>query len=178
MSKHGVRAWVMPALMTSLLCVLSPIAIPVGVVPVSLSTLMLFLMLYLLPRRQAVVATGVYLFLGLIGLPVFSGYTGGVGKLIGPTGGYLLGYVPLVAVTGVFMARSEKRMVHVLGMVAGESVLYVFGTVWFCYQAGVTPASALMVCVYPFLPLEAVKIALAVMLGPVLQKRLHQAHLL
>lgn len=178
MPRKGVRMWVIMALMTALLCVIAPLALPLGVVPVSMSTLVLFLMLYLLPWRQATMATGAYLLLGLLGLPVFSGYMGGVGRLLGPTGGYLLGYLPMVAVAGCLMARSEKRWVHCLCMAAGEVVLYLLGSVWFCIQSGVSFYAAVATCVAPFLMGDAIKIALAVMLGTLLQRRLRQAHVL
>ena len=92
----------------------------------------------MLRLRSALSACAVYLLLGAFGLPVFTGYAGGIAKIAGPTGGYLLGYLFLVLIGGLFMLkmpRSEKKLLNilfpVLGLVLGTAALYLFGTAWF-----------------------------------------------
>ena len=121
--------------------------------------------------------TGLYILLGLVGVPVFSGFTGGVSKLAGATGGYIVGYIPMVALAGFLMSKSDKWWLHLLAMVAGEVVLYLIGTVWFCVQAGKTASAALAICVYPFIPLDIVKMVIVVLIGPMISSRLKKAHL-
>ena len=88
------------ALMTALMCVLGPMSIQIGLVPVSFTNLVIYLAVYLLGRKRAVVSTSVYLLLGAVGMPVFSGYEGGLGKLVGPTGGYLIGFLFMALICG------------------------------------------------------------------------------
>ena len=96
---------------------------------------------------------------------------------LAPTGGYIVGYIPMVALAGFLMSKSDKWWLHLLAMVAGEVVLYLIGTVWFCIQAGKTASAALAICVYPFIPLDIVKMVIVVLIGPMISSRLKKAHL-
>ena len=96
---------------------------------------------------------------------------------LAPTGGYIVGYIPMVALAGWLMSKSDKWWLHLLAMVAGEVVLYLIGTVWFCVQAGKTASAALAICVYPFIPLDIVKMVIVVLIGPMISSRLKKAHL-
>ena len=87
---HMVRT----ALLAAVLCIIGPFALPIGAVPVSLTTLVLYFLVYLLDGKHALISYTVYFLLGLVGLPVFSGFAGGIGKVAGPTGGYLIGFFP------------------------------------------------------------------------------------
>ena len=94
------------ALMAALMCILGPNSVPIGPVPVSLTNLVIYLAVYLLGTKGSTISYIVYLFLGMVGLPVFSGYEGGFGKLAGPTGGYLIGFILMAIVCGIFMEKS------------------------------------------------------------------------
>ena len=138
----------------------------------------------MLRLRSALSACAVYLLLGAFGLPVFTGYAGGIAKIAGPTGGYLLGYLFLVLIGGLFMLkmpRSEKKLLNilfpVLGLVLGTAALYLFGTAWFMIQAKATLSYALSVCVLPFIPIDLGKIVLATVLGRLLRRALRKAGL-
>lgn len=159
------------------LAVLAPWSLPLGPVPVSLCTLMIYLAAWVLPGGRGVAAVVVYVLLGTAGLPVFSGFLGGPGRLLGPTGGYILGYLPLAALCARFIGRSNRRRMHLLGMVLGTVVLYGLGTVWFCLQTGTPFDGALALCVLPFLPGDGVKMAAALVLGPALRRRLERTGL-
>jgi len=120
----------------------------------------------------------VYVLLGTVGMPVFSGFAGGVGILLGPTGGYILGYLPLALLTGWAAERfPERRWLQLAGVMLGIAVLYTLGTLWYCVQAEVEVEAALSLCVLPFLPGDLIKLAAAVAAGPVLRRRLEQAGL-
>ena len=82
---------VMMALFAAVTCVLAPLAVPIGPVPISLTNLVIYISLYVLGWKQGTITYIVYLLLGLAGLPVFSGFESGIGKFAGPTGGYLAG---------------------------------------------------------------------------------------
>lgn len=167
----------MTALMAAVLCVLSPLALPIGPVPVTLCTLVIYLIPYLLGWKLGTVSCLVYLLLGLMGLPVFAGFIGGFGKLLGPTGGYLVGYLAVAVCTGLAVERSRSRVVHALGMAVGTALCYGLGTAWYCLITDSGVESALMLCVLPFLPGDLVKMAVAMTVGPMLRDRLNKAGL-
>lgn len=167
------------SLMAALCCVLGPFSIPIGPVPVSLSTIAVFLCVFALGRKDGTVAVAVYILLGTVGLPVFSGFVGGIAKILGPTGGYIVGYLFLAWIAGWFIDRypKEKAYLYVGGMLFGEVVLYVFGTAWFMFEMQVGLKEALGMCVIPFIPFDVVKILLSVVIGTVLRSALMRAGL-
>ncbi len=163
------------AVMTALLCVLAPISIPIGPVPISLATLVIYIAVYILGWKMASVSVAVYLLIGMVGVPVFSGFSAGVAKLAGPTGGYLIGYIPMAIVAGLAVDHFKNKYVHAAGFVLATCLLYALGTVWFCIVTGSGLVAALSLCVIPFIPGDALKIVIAVILGSVLRSRLKKA---
>ena len=174
----STRTLTLTAMLTALLCLCGPLVLPVGPVPVSLTPAVLMLMALLLGAGRATLCCGAYLLMGLIGLPVFGGFTGGMGALAGPTGGFLLGYLPLTMCCGLVCQRTQKRSWQLLAMLAGTALLYLTGTAWYCWQSGASVQAALTVCVLPFLPGDAVKIASILTGGQALKRRLTKAGLL
>ncbi|MBR5657855.1 MAG: biotin transporter BioY [Lachnospiraceae bacterium] len=166
-------------LMTAVCCVLGPISVPIGAVPVSLGVLAVLLTVYVLGTFKGTVATLVYILLGTVGLPVFSGYQGGLQKVSGPTGGYIIGFIFLALIAGAFIDRFsyKKCYMHVVGMVLGLAVCYLFGTVWFMFVTKMGFVASLTVCVVPFLLFDALKIAFCFTMGIGIRKALTAAHL-
>ena len=172
-------ALAMTAVMAAVTCVLAPVALPIGPIPITLCTLVIYLTAYLLPWRWATAATVVYILLGAVGMPVFTGFTGGVGKMLGPTGGYIVGYIPLALICALSVRLfPKKRVLQVVGMLLGTAVLYALGTAWYCVQAQAALGAAVAACVFPFIPGDLLKIAVAVAAGPVLHARLVSAGLM
>ena len=172
----SVQKMTITALMAAVLCVLGPWSLPVGPVPVSLASFGVYLGAYLLGWKTAGLSYLCYLILGLAGVPVFSGFTGGLWRLAGPTGGYLIGMLPMAMIIGLAAEKTARRAFPCcLAMMAGTMVNYLFGTAWFCVQMDCGIAYALGICVVPFLAFDGIKIALALVLGAVLQRRLHRA---
>lgn len=165
-------AMAVTALMTAVTCILAPLSIPIGPVPISLTNFAIYLSLYLLDWKKGTVSYILYLLLGLVGLPVFSGFTGGIGKLAGPTGGYIIGFIPMAIIAGIVIDKFSQRWIQILGMIVGTAICYAFGTVWFCFQSGYTVAAALAVCVIPFIPADLIKIVIVTIIGPMIRKRL------
>ena len=163
--------------MTGVTCVLGRLSIPVGAVPVRFANLAIYLSLYLLGWRRGTASCLAYLLLGLAGLPVFSAFGNGASRLLGPTGGYLLGYLPMAVLGGLAVERAGSRWLQGLGLAAGTAALYVLGTAWFCVQSGSGLLPALWACVLPFLPFDLAKIAAAVAVGPGLRRGLERAGL-
>jgi len=167
------------ALMAAVMCVLGPLSIPIGPVPISLTNFVIYLSVFLLGTQMGTVSYLVYLLIGAAGLPVFSAYSGGLAKLAGPTGGYLIGFIPMAIISGVFLSRSRgRRWFSALGMVLGTLVAYALGTAWFVILMKCGVWYALTVCVFPFLPGDAVKIVAALAIGSLVRGRLQKAGLL
>lgn len=214
-AKLTIYELVVCAMMTGIICIFAPMSVPIGLVPISLTNLVLYFMVYILGMRGTLISYTVYLLLGIVGLPVFSNYTGGVGKLAGPTGGYLIGFYFMIAISGLALAltyapwfertvnRTTKNrdvetqtnrnqdpdtqteqnretvnqakamnkirvlriLITICGMILGTAVAYAFGTAWFVFQQQCEVKYALTVCVYPFIPFDLAKIAVASVLG-------------
>ena len=133
----STRKLVLIALMTAITCIFAPMAIPIPVspVPISLTNLVIMISIYVLGFKDATISYIVYLLLGLVGLPVFSGFTGGLGKLAGPTGGYLIGFIFLALIAGLFVDKFPKnKILAVVGMLIGMAITYIFGTEWLAIQ--------------------------------------------
>ena len=152
------------ALMAALTAVCAWITVPFSLVPFTLQTFAVFLALALLGGRRGTCAIGLYLCLGLIGLPVLSGFSGGVGALLGPTGGYLLGFLATGLIYWAVTARfGTGTAAQLAGLVLGLAACYAFGTLWFVrvYTEPTTVWAALGMCVFPFIPVDLIKMALA-----------------
>lgn len=176
MSGERLRDMTATALMAALLCVLGPIMIPIGVIPFSLQVLAVYLAVYALGMGRGTVAVIVYLLMGCVGLPVFAGFSGGAARLIAPAGGFLVGFIPLAMISGWAIDHFEGRLVlQFVGMFVGLVVLYVLGTAWLAYSAGLTLNRALQAAVYPFVAVDTVKILCAMLLGRALRSRLKKA---
>ena len=154
------------ALMAAMITICSWISIPFAV-PFTLQTRGIFIAAGMLGARRGTLCVAVYIALGAVGLPVFSGFRGGAGVLLGATGGYILGFLPAAALAGWLisrMGRSIPRMA--LCMAAGQMLCYALGTVWFMLVYARTSGSigimtALSMCVFPFILPDALKIILA-----------------
>ena len=167
------------ALMAAVMCVLGPLTVPIGAVPISLANLVICLTAWLLGAKLGTLSVAVYLLIGLIGVPVFSGYGAGLAKLAGPTGGYLVGYLLLAFIGGLFIEKSNgSPVISGVGLVLGDAACYVLGTAWFVYQMQCELGYALSVCVYPFIALDLGKIVVSCIVGALLRKRLVQAGVL
>ena len=159
------------ALFAALLCLISPIAIPVGAVPITLSVFAVLLAALLLDWKAATVAVGVYVLIGCCGLPVFSGGQGGAGVLLGPTGGYIWSYVPMAALVSK-CGKGKPPWKACAASVGGLLVCYVCGTAQYALISGSGFIAALGVCVLPFAGFDVIKIAAAVILSHRIEKRL------
>ena len=168
-------------LMTAVFCLLGPLSlnIPISPVPISLVMLALYFVTSVLGMKLGTFSVLAYILLGLAGLPVFTGFTGGAGKLLGPTGGYIIGYIFMALICGFFVDKWGNRLImEILGMVLGTAVCYLFGTVWLAYLASYTFYQALAAGVLPYIPLDAVKLAIALLVGRQIRARILKAGLL
>ena len=166
------------ALGAAVLTVCSWICLPIGEIPLTLQTFGLCLICATLGAKVGTLATAAYLALGFIGVPVFAGFTGGAGKLFSPTGGYLVGFLVAAPLIGFTAERKTRFSAVALAMSAGILLAYVFGTAWLTilyFQGGerVGLWTALITCVFPYLPFEILKIAFAAPLSVRLKKTIN-----
>lgn len=166
------------SVMAAVLCIIGPVTIPVGMVPVSLLPVILYLMVYVLGMWRAVSSCLVYICIGLIGLPVFSGFSAGPAVLFGPTGGYIFGYLLLILCTGLFIEKTTKKRWHLLGMLLGLFLCYLFGTGWLMIVTHLAFGKAVMAGVAPFVLFDLAKILAALLIGPIFRRHLKRANLI
>ena len=157
------------ALFAVMIVVCSWISIP-ATVPFTLQTFGVFLAVGVLGGKRGTLAVLVYLLLGMVGLPVFAGFSGGMGCLLGSTGGYIVGFLfSALVMWAMERLLGKKPWVLALSMVLGLIVCYAFGTVWFMQVYAKTTGAiglwtALGWCVFPYIIPDLVKIVLAMVL--------------
>jgi biotin transport system substrate-specific component len=162
-------------LMTAITCILGPLSIPLPItaVPISFTNLAIYFTVFLLGWKKGTISYLIYLLIGFVGVPVFSGFSAGPGKLLGPTGGYLIGFIFLAVISGFVIEKFKgKIFMYALGMVLGLLVTYILGTAWLAAQLDLTLYQGLLAGVIPFIPGDILKIAAALILGPILRKNI------
>ncbi|MFH0968617.1 MAG: biotin transporter BioY [Methanobacteriota archaeon] len=132
-----------------------PIPIPLFPVPVTLQTLAVLLAGAVM-KRYAIIPVFLYLVLGCLGLPVFHNGMAGLGVLFGPTGGYLIGFIPAAVVVGLAYECSRQE-VRITGLVLATALIYVFGLTWVVFSTGRSGSAAIRAGMIPFLPGDALK---------------------
>jgi biotin transport system substrate-specific component len=177
MPVEELRFMVLASLMAALTAVGSYIHIPIGPVPIVLSTLFVLLSGLLLGSRWGLASMGLYLFVGAIGIPVFAGGRGGAAHFLGPTGGYLFGYLISSWLTGTFSERSRGRLSwEILGVLMGSLAIYGLGLPWLKITTQMSWSKVLWIGMIPFLAGDAVKGTAALILAravrPILYRQL------
>ena len=158
----AVKDLVFTAMFTALIAVCSIISIPIGEVPVTLQTFAICLSAAMLGWKRGTISVILYILLGSAGLPVFAGFSGGIGILTGATGGYLIGFIFTALIVGFAADKFSRKLIPlVISMILGILVCYLFGTPWFMFVTKMDLGISLGYCVIPFLPFDAVKIVLA-----------------
>lgn len=171
----SVKNLTLVGLMTAVLCVIGPWAlhIPISPVPISLGMLGIYFVISVLGMRLGTISVLLYILLGFAGIPVFTDFTAGPGKLLGPTGGYIIGYVFMALICGFFVDRYSRSLpLYLLGMVLGTAACYFFGTLWLAYQMHLTILQALMTAVVPYIPGDLIKLIIARIVSFQIRKRL------
>ena len=162
---------------TVLITICSWISIPTAI-PFSLQTFAVFLAVAILGGKRGTLSVAIYVLLGAIGVPVFAEFTGGIGIILGNTGGYIIGFIFSALVMWLMESLFGRKLwVQGISMVLGLIACYAFGTAWFMFvymraTGAVGLSTVLGWCVVPFIIPDAVKIALALMLSSMLKKPL------
>ena len=138
MMSNKTKVLTQTGLITALMCIIGPVTIPIpfSMIPMSLINIVIFLSAYITGAKFTAVSCTIYLLIGMAGLPVFSSFTGGGGKLFGPTGGYLISYILMALISGYFIHKKENSKIYCfIGMSLGMVICYLVGSLWLSYQA-------------------------------------------
>ena len=191
-NRNNLYTYMLCALFAALVAICSQIFVPLPFtpVPINLALLALWVCGGVLGAKKGAIAIIVYILLGMIGVPVFAGFQGGLGVLAGPTGGYIIGYLPAVIIMGLLsqgslqagqhpanealVMRGRKAVVNVLLIILrGLPALvacYALGTAWFIISTGTGFWAAMLMCVIPFIPGDALKLVAAAVVCEALRK--------
>lgn len=163
------------AVFAVIMAICSWISIPAAV-PFTLQTFGVFIAVGVLGGKRGSLSVLVFILLGAIGIPVFANFSGGIGVLAGPTGGYIIGFLfSALLMWAMEKLPGKKSVMQIVSMIAGLIVCYAFGTVWFVIVYGrmngpIGFTAALVSCVVPFIIPDIIKIALAYVLSRKLRK--------
>lgn len=177
----GIRVMIITALFAAITGILAQVAIPLPFtqVPITGQTLAIGLTATILGSRIGTVATLLYLLLGAVGIPVFAQFGAGLGILVGPTGGFLVGFIPTVYFIGLYLEKFNFTIINALiANIIGMFITLSFGTVWLKIIADLTWTAAFIGGFAPFIFVGLIKAFLASWLGIVVRKRLIEAKLL
>ena len=165
-SRMSVYDIVQISLFSSFIAVCAIITVNIGIVPINLALVAVYLSGYLLYSFKAFLSVAIYVLIGCVGIPVFAGFKGGFAVILGPTGGFILSYllVALIVGTGArYFKRKTAMMCLLMGL--GLIVCYLLGTLWFSIYLKTEFLKAFSVCVLPFIPFDIGKILITAILG-------------
>ncbi len=171
---YTLRMTVYTALLTALIVIGAYVIIPIGPVPIALQSLFILLAGLLLGPTWGLACIGLYTTFGILGLPVFSGGGAGIGHILGPTGGYIIGFIPAVFILGIVSGRKRMLLRDIAAVIAGSLIIYAAGIPWLKYVLNLTWDKAVAAGMLPFLPGDAAKAGIAVLVaryaGPLMPK--------
>jgi biotin transport system substrate-specific component len=176
--KITTKEMTLSAIFAAVIAVFSVITIPIGVVPVTLGVFGVLFVSVVLGGKASIVSVLVFILVGAVGLPVFSGLKGGAGVILGPTGGYITSYIFMALITGAVSQKLGKRCdalsfaLRFAACIVSLLVCYLLGTLQFMLITSKSFNEALSLCVYPFVIFDIIKCTLAVLLGEQLRKRI------
>ena len=170
---------IITALFAAIIGVLAQLTIPLPVVPITGQTLAIGLAATILGARFGSISVILYLFIGAVGVPVFAEFSGGISKLVGPTGGYLVGFVPAAFVIGWMLEKTSFSFRNaLLANIVGMLITLAFGTIWLKAALEMSWTAAFTSGFVPFIFVGILKAALASWIGITVRRRLESAKLL
>ncbi|WP_409369257.1 biotin transporter BioY [Lysinibacillus sp. 38-6] len=179
MRKSNTYKYVLAAFGAAIIAVLAQVTIPLPLIPITGQTLAVGLVVTILGTKLGTLSVLVYILLGTAGLPVFSGMSGGYGIIIGPTGGYIVGFLATAVLMGLYLDKFGITVVQaVIANLIGMVVTLAFGTAWLKVVGDLTWTAAFMGGAAPFIIVGILKAVLAAWLGVIVRRRLESAHLI
>ena len=179
-NKNKVTDYVYAALFAALIAVLGLVSIPLPISPVPVTGQSLAIMLVgsILTVRQAAYSVLTFLLLGAVGVPVFAGMTGGIGILVGPRGGYLIGFLVGAVVIALLKGQNNNKWrLALANVIGGIIVVYTFGMLWLNFVTGMGLEKAFTVGVLPYIPGDLFKVFAATVIGIAVNSQLQKVRL-
>ena len=177
--KLTAKNYAIIAFCTAIIAVLSQISIPVPVIPLTMQTLAIGLVSTILPWRQSVKTTALYIIIGAIGMPIYANFTGGFGILFGPTGGFILSFLIMAFVISFYLSTFGHSKWHTIhANIIGMLINLIIGTVWLKYYLKLNWSEAFVSGFVPFFIVGIIKAVFAASIGLTIRRRLLQAKLL
>lgn len=175
-----IRNMTLSAFMAAVLCIIGPVVIPIGIIPFSLSTIGIYLMAIVMNVKNVLFSIILYLLIGLLGVPVFSGFSSGPGVVLGPTGGYLIAYIPAAMIVSYLSLQARNNQLlrdrflslsYLCILSLGNLLLYCFGSLWLTFSLSLSFVEAIQIGVLPFVIPDFLKIFIVVLLAREMKKR-------
>lgn len=150
------------AIFASMLAVMSPWSINISIIPITFALFAIYLIGAVTKGFDGLFATMIYIVLGIIGLPIFSSFRSGISVIVGPTGGYIVGYLPCILCVSLITSINKKKIfLYPLSMIIGTFFCYLLGTIWYVILTENSIGYAISVCVLPFILGDMIKIIVA-----------------
>lgn len=179
MKRNRLQLLILSSIFTAIIGILAQITIPFPLVPITGQTLAIGLAATILGARYGTISTILYIAIGAIGIPIFANMQGGLGAIVGPTGGYLIGFIPTAYFIGWYIAKTKLTFTHaMIANLIGMIITLTFGTLWLKVAASLSWSVAMSTGVLPFLIGGVIKAVLASYIGVLVKKRLYSARLL
>lgn len=176
----ALKDMILISMFTGIIAVSSWIAIPTAV-PFTLQTMAVSACICLLGTKRSTVSIAVYILLGAVGVPVFSGFRGGISALLGKTGGYIIGFIFMAVIAGIIIEKSGRKFaVMFTALIIGLAVCYIFGTAWFIFiytknTGNIGILAVLSMCVFPYIIPDIIKICGAIFISKRLYKYVNRS---
>lgn len=171
--KISTRELCMIGLWTAVIVIMAQITIPMPMgVPMTMQTFAITLAAIVLGAKKGAIATGIYVLLGAIGLPVFAGLSGGFSYIIGPTGGFIISFPIMAYIIGLGAEKKNNRALFISLIIIGTVVNYIVGVIMFCGITGNSIIVGITACVLPFIPTAIIKAVVATIMGLQIRVRL------
>ncbi len=161
------------AVLSACLCVVSPWSIHIGQIPITLATFAIYIIGSVTRKLDGLIVTLIYIFIGIIGIPVFSSFQAGIGSILGITGGYIIGFLPCIWIINLFTCINKQKFFwYPFSMLLGTIVCYIIGSIWYMIQTENTLQNTFLVCIAPFIIFDAIKIIVASIIGYIMNVRI------
>ncbi|MBQ0138701.1 MAG: biotin transporter BioY [Kurthia sp.] len=179
MKNNSLKMWIVSALFAAFIAIFAQLTLPLPLVPITGQTFAVGLAVTILGMRYGTLSIIIYILLGAIGVPVFSLMTGGIGIILGPTGGYIIGFLPSAYIMGFLLERYgfTKKNAFIINLI-GMLITLLFGTIWLKYGSHLTWSAAITAGILPFLIVGVIKAFASGLAGIVVRNRLVNAKLL
>lgn len=179
LKKSSTYNYVLAAFGAAIIAVLAQVNIPLPLIPITGQTLAVGLVVTILGTRVGTLSVLLYILLGAASIPVFTGMSGGIAILIGPTGGYIVGFLFTAIIMGLYLDKFGITFVHaIIANIIGMVVTLAFGATWLKIVGDLSWTAAFMGGVAPFIVAGIVKAVLAAWFGVIVRRRLERAHLI